>query len=199
VFARLPALPREAANAVVIREIFCGTNVRAALPSLQAEVERWRPDLILREPAEFASYLVAERTGIPQVQAAISVATFDEFVRSVVDEPLRQFGSRHGAAGLLAAGLTLMPASLDASTRPAQRHGAEAALPGHVEEFRDQVPLGRAGGVRHPQVDQQPCRPPRGLDRRTGRPPTWSIPMTYLRALKGCPFAGTAGRQLGRL
>ena len=114
VYARLPALPREEANAVVIREIFCGINARTTFPAMQAVAEQWRPDLILRETAEFASYLVAERTGTPHAQVAISVASFEEFIRPLADEPLRQLGSMGGSVGLLAAPrLTLVPASLD--------------------------------------------------------------------------------------
>ncbi|MDP8921614.1 MAG: glycosyltransferase [Chloroflexota bacterium] len=132
VLARLPALSREEANAVVIREIFCGTNVRAALPAMQAVADRWRPDLVLRETAEFASYLVAERTGIPHAQVAVSVASFEEVIRPLVDEPLRQFGSTLGTAGLLAAPrLTLVPASLEDQTQPVARptHRFRQALP----------------------------------------------------------------------
>ena len=119
VFARLPALTREEANAVVIREIFCGTNVRAALPAMQAVADQWRPDLILRETAEFASYLVAEHTSIAHAQVAVSVASFEEVIRPLVDEPLRQLGSTRGMAGLLAAPcLTLVPASLEDQIQP---------------------------------------------------------------------------------
>ena len=120
VHARLPTLTREEANAVAFREIFCGTNVRAALPALQAAAEQWRPDLILRETAEFASYLVAECTGIPHAQVAVSLASFEDRIRPLVDEPLRRLGSTRGMAGLLAAPrLTLVPASLEDQVQPA--------------------------------------------------------------------------------
>lgn len=94
VYARLPALPREEADAVVIREIFGGINVRATFSDVQAVADRWRPDLILRESAEFASYLVAERTGTPHVQVSISVASIEERTRALVDGPLRRAARR---------------------------------------------------------------------------------------------------------
>lgn len=57
---------------------------------------------------------MAERTGIPNAQVAISVASFEAFIRPLADGPLRRLGSARGSAGLLAAPrLTLVPASLD--------------------------------------------------------------------------------------
>ena len=62
VLARLPGLSREnAASAVMVSEVFAGLYARAALPAMRAVVEAWRPDLLLRETAEFASYVAAER------------------------------------------------------------------------------------------------------------------------------------------
>ena len=93
IFARLPGLSIEAANAVVIGEVFCGVDARAALPAMQAAVDEWRPDLILRETAEYSSYLVAERNGIPHAQVATSLAAFEEFMQPLVEQPLRELGS----------------------------------------------------------------------------------------------------------
>ena len=60
VFARLPSLSMLEANRVVVREVFAGLDAHAVLPGLRALVDRWQPDVIVREPAEFASYVVAE-------------------------------------------------------------------------------------------------------------------------------------------
>jgi hypothetical protein len=35
----------EAANAVIVSEVFCGIDARAALPAMQAVVDDWRPEL----------------------------------------------------------------------------------------------------------------------------------------------------------
>jgi UDP:flavonoid glycosyltransferase YjiC (YdhE family) len=119
VFARLPGLSMEAANAAIISEVFCTIDARAALPGMQAAVDEWRPDLILRETAEFSSYLVAEQTGIPHAQVAISLATLEDFMQPLVEQPLRTLGSQHGWAGLAAAPhLTLVPASLEEPGAP---------------------------------------------------------------------------------
>ena len=119
VFARVPELPRMEANATVIREVFGRLDTRAGLPGVQEIVESWRPDLVLREPAEFASYVVADALGVPHVQVAIGLTTLDEFMVSAVDEPLREFGCASGVAGLRAAPrLTSVPGRLD--TEPVQ-------------------------------------------------------------------------------
>jgi UDP:flavonoid glycosyltransferase YjiC (YdhE family) len=120
VFARLPSLSMEAANAVILSEVFCGIDARAAMPAMHAVVDEWQPDLILRETAEFASYVVAERNGIPHAQVAISLAALEEFMQPLVDRPLHALGARRGWAGLAAAPhLTLVPASLEEPGPPA--------------------------------------------------------------------------------
>jgi UDP:flavonoid glycosyltransferase YjiC (YdhE family) len=122
VFERLPTLSTEEANTVIVRDVFAGIDARAALPAMQAAVDDWRPDVILRETAEFASYLVAESNGIPHAQVAMSLTSMEDFAFPLVDAPLRELGSRAGAAGLSAAvRLSLVPESLEDGAQPAQR------------------------------------------------------------------------------
>jgi UDP:flavonoid glycosyltransferase YjiC (YdhE family) len=122
VFASAENLPRLEANAMVIREVFGRLDTGAALPGVREVVNEWRPDLIVREPAEFASYVVADELGLPHVQVAIGIAAFDEFMASAVDEPLREFGCASGGAGLRAAPrLTHVPERVD--TEPASGTG----------------------------------------------------------------------------
>ena len=52
VFGRIPAVTMHEADDLVVREVFGRLDTRAALPAVQALVERWRPDVVLREPAE---------------------------------------------------------------------------------------------------------------------------------------------------
>ena len=67
VFGRVPTLSRREADDLVIAEVFGRLNRDAALPGMRAAVEEWRPDVVLREPAELASYVVATERGIPHV------------------------------------------------------------------------------------------------------------------------------------
>jgi len=96
VFGRLPSLPREEADALVIGEVFGRLDAQAALPGVEAAVEAWRPDLVVREPAEFASWVVAEKAGIPQAVVAISVAAIDEAAVPALIEPLAELRTLAG-------------------------------------------------------------------------------------------------------
>jgi UDP:flavonoid glycosyltransferase YjiC (YdhE family) len=117
---------------------------------MQATVESWQPDLILRETAEFASYLVAERIGIPHAQVACSVASVEDSYLPLVDEPLRELGSARGVAGLAAAArLTLLPPSFDdgreSDPRPTHRFRYPArSIESSPELPRDWWPDSRA-------------------------------------------------------
>ena len=65
--------------------IFARLNVDAMLPTFDEVIESWRPDLVVRESAEFASAIAAERHGVRHVRVAVS----DSFVE-------------HGALGMAA-------------------------------------------------------------------------------------------------
>jgi UDP:flavonoid glycosyltransferase YjiC (YdhE family) len=97
VMAQLPAMDVEDANDVVIREVFGRIDAQAALPSLVAAVERWRPHVVVRESAELASLVAAERAGVPHVQVCIGMHEVATRFAGTVGEPLEQLG---GLAGL---------------------------------------------------------------------------------------------------
>lgn len=118
VFAQLPLLPRIQANTLAIREVFGRINTRAALPGVRAIVKEWRPDVILREPAELASYVVGVETGTRHLQVAIGLGAFEEFILPLLDEPLREHGCATGADGLATLPrLTSVPERLDTPRR----------------------------------------------------------------------------------
>src|ERR671912_29653 len=52
VMASLPTLPFEEADDTVIREVFGRIDAQAGLPAVLETVERWRPDVVVRESAE---------------------------------------------------------------------------------------------------------------------------------------------------
>ena len=115
IFAALPRLSLEESNAVVMREVFAGLDARAALPGMAAAVGDWRPELIMRETAEFSSYVVAEAEGIPHVQVAMGMTVIEEFAYVLIDDALAALGSRSGTAALRTAPvLSLVPECLEA-------------------------------------------------------------------------------------
>ncbi len=123
IMARLPTLTFEAADDLVIREVFARIDAQAALPSLIETVEHWRPDVVIRETAELASLAAAERGGVPHVQVCIGmhevVSRFAETISDSLDELGRLAGLGKGqmAAALTAeVVLSLVPEVLDHPT-----------------------------------------------------------------------------------
>lgn len=74
IFARLPDLGFDEANLVVLKEIFAGLGVDYALPALIPLIEEWRPDVVLRELAEFGSLAASVRAGVPHIQVAAGMS-----------------------------------------------------------------------------------------------------------------------------
>jgi len=73
VMARLPTMSFAEADATVVREVFGRIDAQSALPALSVALQAWRPDVVVREPAELGSLAVAERAGVPHVQVAIGM------------------------------------------------------------------------------------------------------------------------------
>jgi UDP:flavonoid glycosyltransferase YjiC (YdhE family) len=115
---QLPVVPPEEASILGNRELFGRLAAAAMLPATGDVCRTWRPDLVVRDPCEYASGVVAPALGIPTVQIAISVAeaeagsiaaaapALEEHRAGLVDELLRS------------PYLTRMPASLDPSPFP---------------------------------------------------------------------------------
>ncbi|MEJ2875929.1 MULTISPECIES: glycosyltransferase [unclassified Saccharothrix] len=122
IFAKLPGLSREEANRVVIRDVFAGLDARAALPGMEAAVEEFRPELLVREMAEFSSYAVASRWGVPLVEVAIGLAEVSVQAAGMLDDALSRLGCTDD--GLLTSPLvSVVPPSLESAPtdRPVHR------------------------------------------------------------------------------
>ena len=130
------ALSREQKSILGNREWFGRLCTAALLPAVEAVCDEWRPDLVLREAAEYASAIAAEARGIAHAQIAISKAEVE-------------WGSLQIAAPVLPAGiperlreepyLSRFPASLDPSPYPDTRRYRESAAAahrgGHLRQF----------------------------------------------------------------
>ncbi len=129
IWDRVPAASPEKAAYLVNREIFGRLDTAAMLPAVGDACRKWRPDLVLREPCEYASAIAAERLRIPHAQAAISLAGIEAPVLAT-----------HGASALLVYGagiaaaihaspyVTRFPASLDPSPFPDTRRFRESVV-----------------------------------------------------------------------
>jgi UDP:flavonoid glycosyltransferase YjiC (YdhE family) len=122
VFARLPALDFDEANRVVVAEVFGRLDAQAALAGVTAAIERFRPDVVLREPCELASLVAAARADVPHAEVAIGVDAMFTSVLADLEAPLAELGALAGldarrAIDLVGAApqLTFVPATLDAA------------------------------------------------------------------------------------
>lgn len=126
-FARISGLGFEQANATVMGTVFGRLDAQHAFPALQAAVADWRPDVILREPAEFGSLAAAEAAGIPHAEVAIGLAAMMRWARGHLVEPLRELDAIAGlhrgrllTAMSKAPVFTIVPPSLDGGGAPAR-------------------------------------------------------------------------------
>ena len=88
VLARAPALAFEDADELIIRDVFGRMDAQAALPGLLATMERWRPDVVIRESAEIGCVAAAERAGIPHVHVCIGMHEVATRFAAVFEAPL---------------------------------------------------------------------------------------------------------------
>jgi hypothetical protein len=170
VMARLPTLTFEEADDLVLREVFGRIDAQAGLPALLETVERWRPDVVLRESAELASLAAAEHTGVPHVHVCIGMHEVATRFATAIADPLEELGRLAGLAeGRLTEALaaetvfSLVPGFSRSPVEPRASGGRRVpALPGTRVEHRcgSAARMGRpagATGLRHLRLG-------RGLD-----------------------------------
>jgi UDP:flavonoid glycosyltransferase YjiC (YdhE family) len=124
VWGRVPTVSPEEGNAIVIGEIFGGLNVRAMLPRLEQACAEWRPDVVIREQAEFAASLAAERHGLPHARVGVTLANMERRGMELAAPRLEEL--EPGVAERIWASpyLTYLPAALEDpdSARPPATH-----------------------------------------------------------------------------
>jgi len=100
------------------RELFGRLCTTAMLPTLQVAFTRFQPDLVVREPCEYASAVVAEQRGVRHVQVAIGLAEVEQASLNLAAPVLRTFNPDLPERLLTAPYLTRLPAALDPSPFP---------------------------------------------------------------------------------
>ena len=148
VYGRLPSLPVEEATAIVMADVFGRLCAQAALPDLVAIVDEWRPDIVLREPAEYGSLVAARSAGVAQAVVAIGMMEMIDSVAPLVAAPLAELDALAGlpegaaAAALRASStLTCVPAVLDRSGRTG------STSTGSIHRYFDTSLATRAGAL----------------------------------------------------
>jgi Erythromycin biosynthesis protein CIII-like, C-terminal domain/Erythromycin biosynthesis protein CIII-like, N-terminal domain len=145
VWDAIPRQPPAQGEVIVVGHIFARLNVRAMLETVGAAIEEWQPDLILREPSEYASAIAAETHRLPHARVATGLTLVEEgalaFAAPALDE------ARPGVVQAIAESpyLTCWPESADHGPIPAHRFSdpavdvTAAALPNWWPE--DERPL----------------------------------------------------------
>lgn len=118
-WSRFGELPRREASRLIEREWFAGLCLDAMLPSVDAAVREWRPDLVVRETCAYAGAVAADRAGIAHVQHGISTAAAEFSVLGSL-AGVKLDAHSPGLATRVAASpyLTRFPPSLDPLTYP---------------------------------------------------------------------------------
>ena len=153
VFGRLSSVSMEEANHTVVRDVFGRLDAQAALPGVNEAVERWRPDIVLRDPCEFGSLAAAERAGVPHAEVAISIGRLQLWMSDLVGGPLRELDEIAGLPpGTCSAAMeretvfTSVPPSLGADAESTTKHiaaqGDRAAV-----RYRDGDRRARVGSL----------------------------------------------------
>lgn len=108
-----------------LTELYIGLYAGAALEDTLAVVEEWRPDVVVRESAEFSALIAAQRIGVPHARVGIGLSTQLEsqmlgLAGPALDELGAALGAGSGLAGHAARSLclTMAPASLDGPGAP---------------------------------------------------------------------------------
>lgn len=116
---RLPVAAPNEASVLGNRELFGRLATTAMLPGMEQTCAEWAPDLVLREPCEYSSAVVAGRLGIRTAQVAISLAEAEAGSIDAAAPALE--AHRSGLVDELRAMpyLTRLPASVDPSPFPA--------------------------------------------------------------------------------
>jgi UDP:flavonoid glycosyltransferase YjiC (YdhE family) len=147
VWARVPELPPEEANQVVVRDIFGRLNTTAHLPRMRAAFEEWRPDLVLRESNEYSGALVAEQSGIPHARIAISLASTEQLGTAIVTPAIDAIrraeglpGDRAGDALRASPWLSVFPRTLDEGEQPDTHRFRDPAWEEEPKELPDWWP-----------------------------------------------------------
>lgn len=112
---RLPIASPAEASVLGNRELFARLAATAMLPAMEQLCTEWAPDVVLRDPCEYASAIVATRHQIAHAQVAISLAQAEAASIGVASPALEQHlpGLTHSL--LASPYLSRFPASLDPS------------------------------------------------------------------------------------
>ena len=126
---QLPVVDAATASELGNRELFGRLATNSMLPEMRSVVDGWRPDLIVRDPCEYASAVVAAERGIPVRQVAISRSSVEWGSLEVATPALEAHHRGLTEVVRNTPYLTRFPASLDPDRFPRTVSFREAPVP----------------------------------------------------------------------
>jgi UDP:flavonoid glycosyltransferase YjiC (YdhE family) len=131
----LAELGQREGHAHMMSEGFARVAARAVLADVVEVVDRWRPEVVVRESQEYAGALAAERAGVPHVRVALGLAAQENETLSTAATVVDELRTELGLPGDLDASalrdspyLTLVPPLLEEP---------DGAGPAATHRFRD--------------------------------------------------------------
>jgi UDP:flavonoid glycosyltransferase YjiC (YdhE family) len=121
IWERVRRGPADAVAGLIDRELFADRCTEAMLPAARELRGVWRPDLVVREPCEYASAVAAHEAGISLVSVGISLSQLEANVRAMVEPIIDRFAPGLSAAIAAAPYLSAFPGSVDPSPWPDTR------------------------------------------------------------------------------
>jgi UDP:flavonoid glycosyltransferase YjiC (YdhE family) len=110
IWARMRDASPEESKRIGIGELFAGALAGAALPSLVETVQRWRPDIVVRESQEYAAVLAAEKAGLPCAHVSITARRPELDTFALAEDALDAHRKELGLPAALTARLQTEPA-----------------------------------------------------------------------------------------
>jgi UDP:flavonoid glycosyltransferase YjiC (YdhE family) len=138
---QLPVVPAAEASILGNRELFGRLAARALLPAMADVCADWQPDLVLRDPTEYASAVVVHDRSIPAAQVGLSLAEVEAGSIEVARPALEEHRTGLTATLWATPYLTRFPASLDPSPfATTVRFREPAAVPTPLPDWWPGVP-----------------------------------------------------------
>lgn len=126
---QLPVVPAPEASVLGNRELFGRLATAAMLPAMDRVIADWSPDIVLRDPCEYASAVVAHRSGVATAQIAIGLADVEWGSIDIAAPALEAHRPGLSEELRLSPYMTRFPASLDPSPFADTRRFREVAAP----------------------------------------------------------------------
>jgi Erythromycin biosynthesis protein CIII-like, C-terminal domain/Erythromycin biosynthesis protein CIII-like, N-terminal domain len=122
---QIPAVAAREASVLGNRELFGRLATAALLPHMESVIEGWTPDVVVRDPCEYASAVIAHARGVATAQVAIGLAEVEWGSIDVAAPALE--AHRAGLTDELRRSpyLSRFPPSIDPSPFPATRRFRE--------------------------------------------------------------------------